>query len=142
MNGSAATAGVPDIRITPGDLDALRTLLQKLEGKRSVRSVAFLRSEIERAAVVEGTAPPDFAGLGSRVLFRDDEGRLRRHTLVLPGTAERYPDGLSVVTVTGAALLGLRPWQRMTYGMPDGRMRSIRILEVASGTGSGASRPC
>lgn len=135
MNSLMITGSTPNIRITSADLDILETLLGKLEGKRSVRTVAFLRSEIERATVVEETASQDFVGLGSTVLFRDDTGHTHRNTLTVPGDATPRPDGLSVMTVMGAALLGLRPGQGMTYETPDGRIRGVWVLEVTSGTG-------
>jgi transcription elongation GreA/GreB family factor len=135
MNGPIITGPAPDIRIMPGDPKVLETLLGRLEGRRPVRTVAFLRSGIERATVVEGTAARDFAGPGSTVLFRDDAGHTHRNTLAVPGDTTSRPDGLSVMTVMGAALPGPRPGQRMTCETPDGRMRSVCVLGVTSGSG-------
>lgn len=91
----------------------------------------FLLQELDRATKVpEAVLPADVVRLGSLVRFRDETGAVRTLRLVLDRAALRLPDTISVLTKTGAALLGLREGQSLAWIDPETGLCSVTILEV------------
>jgi hypothetical protein len=67
----------------------------------------------------------------SRVAFREDgHGDTTVATLTLPGERGLYQDAMSVLTPTGAALLGLSEGQSITFMAPDGHKKTIAVDKV------------
>ena len=134
MNRKALLGDPPPIRITPRDLGLLDTLLANLSQPAAV--IEYLQREVDRAAVTDsagdaqGDAQCTFVRLGTRVTFADDQGNRHTATLVPPNEASRRPDGISILTPVGAALLGLSEGQAITYGTLDGRTKPVRIVAI------------
>lgn len=130
MNRKALLGDPPPIRITPRDLGLLDTLLAHLSQPAAV--IEYLQREVNRAAVTDsaGNDQSAFVRLGTRVTFADDQGTRHTATLVPPNEASRRPDGISILTPVGAALLGLSEGQSITYGTLDGRTKTVRIVEI------------
>lgn len=90
----------------------------------------YLEHELDRAEVVAETTTP-VVRLGARVLYHD----LARPspveiTLVLPKDADITHGRVSVLTPVGAALLGLGEGSRITYSMPWGQERTLKVVKV------------
>jgi len=95
---------------------------------------ALLRDELERAVLVaDDDAPDAFVRLGSTVRYRDlVSGRERTVQIVAPALGDIEQNRLSVLTPTGAALVGLAQGARLRWAGEDGRPRGVQVLEVRS----------
>lgn len=94
-----------------------------------------LLDEMERARVVPDTKlNPDIVRMGSRVQYRTDEDDLRDVTLVYPINADISEGKVSVLTPVGAALIGLRTGQSITWEARDGRKNVLTVLSVIQTT--------
>jgi regulator of nucleoside diphosphate kinase len=131
MNRKMLLGDPPPIRITGPDLGRLDTLVANLS-RTSSAVVQFLEREIDRASLADpGDATP-FVRMRSRVRFADDDGNVRIATLVYPEELSDTPDGLSILTPVGAALLGVAAGQTISYQTRDGRTRTLAVLEIVS----------
>jgi regulator of nucleoside diphosphate kinase len=123
----------PDIQITLGNRERLGQVLADHAPIRSWRAVEFLVRELMRASVVsDDEIASDVVTMRSRVTFRSCDGASETVTLVYPGESHLYEDALSVLTPLGAALLGLSKGQAISFPKPQGGMRTITVLDVAS----------
>ncbi len=87
--------------------------------------------ELDRASVVPPEQlPPDVVRMGSCVRYRTDEGEQREVTLVYPSEADIDLNRVSVMTPIGAALIGLRKGQSITWLTRDGRKQMLTALRV------------
>jgi regulator of nucleoside diphosphate kinase len=87
--------------------------------------------ELDRASVVPlARLPPDVVRMGSRVRYRTDEGDQREVALVFPPEADIDQNRVSVMTPIGAALIGLRKGQSITWLTRDGRKQVLTVLRV------------
>ncbi len=73
--------------------------------------------------------PDGVVSIGARVRYRLGDQAFTR-TLLLPDEATLRPDGISVVTPLGTALLGLRVGDRMAFAGDNGR-RVVLVEQVA-----------
>ena len=88
-----------------------------------------LQDKLERAIVVSSeAAPADMVTMNSRVRYFDRDGE-HVVALVYPAAAG-VPGALSVLSASGAALLGLREGQEAAYAPPDGSLQRLRVDEV------------
>jgi regulator of nucleoside diphosphate kinase len=131
MNRKSVLGDPPQIYITGQDLSRLDGLLAAM-GSKNLRSLKFLREELDRAHLVDDMqAAKPFVHIGSRVLFRDEQGNTYRLTLSLPGRTSRNAGKISVLTPVGAALLGLSEGQSISYETPDHRVKTITVMHVS-----------
>ena len=87
--------------------------------------------ELDRASVVPAEQlPPDVVRMGSQVRYRTSEGEQREVTLVFPSEADIDLNRVSVMTPIGAALVGLRRGQSITWLTRDGRKQVLTVLRV------------
>ncbi|RUT29234.1 nucleoside diphosphate kinase regulator [Arsenicitalea aurantiaca] len=94
-----------------------------------------LLDEMERARVVaDASLNPNVVRMGSRVQYRTDEDDLKNVTLVYPIDADISESKVSVLTPVGAALIGLRPGQSITWQARDGRKNVLTVLSVIQST--------
>jgi regulator of nucleoside diphosphate kinase len=123
---------MPPIVVTDVDAERLRTTLEAHSTARDEPLVERLLDELDRATVVPACAvPADVVTMNSRVAYRDhDSGDLRTVTLVYPHEADSAQGRLSVVAPVGAALLGMRVGQRITWPLPGGRTRTLEVVAV------------
>ena len=113
---------LPQIYLTPEDMDRLLRLVESRPGKEAER----LERELVRANVVpREQMPQDVVTMNSRVLFENETTHERREvTLVYPGSADIDAGKISVLVPVGTALLGLQVGQSMIYA-PDYPRRSV-----------------
>ncbi|MBD8065918.1 nucleoside diphosphate kinase regulator [Devosia sp. PTR5] len=98
-----------------------------------------LLDEMERARVVPDTQlNPDIVRMGSRVQYRTDDDNRKTVTLVCPADADISEGKVSVLTPIGAALIGLRTGQSITWEARDGRKNVLTVLSVIQTTGARA----
>jgi regulator of nucleoside diphosphate kinase len=113
--------------------DAAR--LQDILSESSVATASeaeLLDDELARATIVPAESLPDgVVSMNSRVVFEDlDTGQRREIVLVYPREADISAGRVSVLTSLGSALLGLSVGQEITWPMPRGRQRRVRVLSV------------
>ena len=120
----------PSIAVSRTDLERIEALLDRQPAAQA-ESFAKLRAELDRANVVESSEmPAHTVSMNSTVTFEDeDNGEKLTRTLVYPAAAGA-PGTVSILAPVGSALLGLARGQEIDFPMPDGRKRSLRVLEV------------
>jgi regulator of nucleoside diphosphate kinase len=123
----------PNITLLAADHDRLSALAQTAM-YNDPDAAEMLTEELERAHVIDhGQVPRNTIRMGSDVLFRDDTTReVRRVTLVFPGEADIAQDKVSVLTPVGAALIGLRAGQSITWRTRSGELRRLTVLKVTN----------
>ena len=122
--------GDPPISILRNDLEKIENLLDSLH-RSYARISLFLQNEVMRADIVDDAGKGQFVRLGSHVSFTDEVGSLHAGTLFLPEESHpNPPDGISILTPVGCALLGLSPGQTIAYDTVDGRTKQITIQGV------------
>lgn len=90
-----------------------------------------LWDEMERARVVaDPKLPIDVVRMGSRVQYRTDRDEELEVVLVFPVAADISEGKISVLTPVGAALIGLRAGQSITWEARDGRKHALTVLAV------------
>lgn len=90
-----------------------------------------LMNELERARVVpDAKLPADIVRMGSHVQYRTDRDEVVDVTLVYPQEANITEGRVSVLTPVGAALIGLRTGQSITWESRDGRKHVLTVTSV------------
>jgi len=91
-----------------------------------------LLEEADRAVVLPADRlPPGVVGMGSHVEFRDEaSGEVRQVQLVYPGEADIARGRISVMTLIGAALIGLSEGQSISWPKRRGERRELTVLRV------------
>lgn len=125
----------PDIVVSTEDHRKLTELAHA--GINMASTVADdLLYELDRASVLPPEQlPADVVRMGSNVHYRTGEGDDRQVTLVFPAEADIAQNRVSVMTPIGAALIGLRIGQSITWITRDGRKQVLTVLEVHSPDG-------
>jgi len=94
----------------------------------------FLLYELDRARIVQDAMlPSDVARIGSVVRYKTIPGEERTVKLAMPHDVD--PAGgyrLSVTSAHGAALLGTRPDQVMTWQDTAGTLQRLRVIAVSN----------
>lgn len=121
----------PEIVLSTHDRDRLATLVHMRAGSAD-EVVELLDQEIGRARVVPPhELPPGVAAMGARLLYLDRQEDVRREALLTwPGAEGDDPSGLSVLTMTGCALLGLSCGQTIHWRTPGGAGAHVTLLKV------------
>jgi regulator of nucleoside diphosphate kinase len=65
-----------------------------------------------------------------RIHHRNDDDELREAFLVYPAEADLLESKISVLTPVGAALIGLRIGQSITWQAGDGSRHTLTVLSV------------
>lgn len=120
----------PDIVLSAHDHRRLTDLAHA--GINMASTVADdLLYELERADVLpDDQMPSDVVRMGCGVRYRTDDGGERDLTLVFPAEADIVHGRVSVMTPIGAALIGLRQGQSITWVARTGRKQMLTVLEV------------
>ncbi|MCC6951975.1 MAG: nucleoside diphosphate kinase regulator [Phycisphaerales bacterium] len=124
-----------NIHVTQQDMERLRALIAESSPRtggddRDRPYLATLGAELDRAVVVgPDEVPPDVVTMNSRVRLRDGR-RTWTMTLVFPEKADPEDDRISVLAPLGAAILGCRVGEPVTFRVPGGAERSCDILSV------------
>jgi len=101
--------------------------------KRFPEAAERLLAEADRAVVLPADRlPRGVVTMGSYVEFRDEEsGDVRCVQLVYPGEADIAQGRISVMTLIGAALIGLSAGQSITWPKRRGEHRRLTVLRAS-----------
>lgn len=119
----------PPVHVVAEEYESLADLV--CGAPRATPGLALLWQELQRAFVTPGgRVPADLVRMGSRVTFTD-VGRREARTVRLVHPADvLQPIRVSVTSLTGAALLGLRTGALFEWLQDDGEMRRLRVDAV------------
>lgn len=123
------------VYVTGQDMQRLRALITSAgsgggSDDRDRPYLVTLSAELDRAIVVAPEAlPADVVSMNSRVRLRDGR-RTWTMTLVFPENADPEAGSISVLAPLGAAILGCRVGQSVSFRVPGGTDRSCDILGV------------
>jgi transcription elongation factor GreA len=92
--------------------------------------ITQLEDLVRLAAVVDGPGADDGAGLGSTVRVSDDAGRTSEYVLIgrRGEASERHE--VTMASPVGKALWGSRRGDVVDVALPNGRSRTLRVLDV------------
>jgi regulator of nucleoside diphosphate kinase len=130
---------LPPICLVEADYELLCDLV--CSSARPTPGIELLWKELQRAVIVgPERAPSGLVRLRSVVSFTDVSRAARRAAqIVAPGEPEER-DGVSVVSSTGAALIGLRSGDTFRWQSDGGRIRVLRVDAVAEDPQQAARR--
>ena len=102
--------------------------------RRNPEAARLLLEEADRARLVpEARLPADVVALGSHVTFTDEaNGTTRSVQIVLPAEADIGKGRISILSLVGAGLIGLRAGQSIDWPVQDGRLRRLTVTEVTA----------
>jgi regulator of nucleoside diphosphate kinase len=120
------------IFISESEIQRLRAIVEQHLDGRDGDTAERLAAELDRAIVLDpARMPPDAVTIQSRVRYEEEQsGAVREVTLVYPTVADASAGRISVLAPVGAALLGLRPGDRIEWPLPAGRTAKFRIRAV------------
>lgn len=121
----------PPIQIRETDAERIGNLAIEAE-ERLPQVAELLLAEINRAKVVQDSRlPGDVVAMQSIVKFVDEASDAERTLqLVYPQAADIEAGRISILSLVGAGLLGLRPGQSIAWPDRAGKQRPLRIMEV------------
>lgn len=121
----------PLIQIRETDAERIGNLAIEAE-ERLPQVAELLLAEINRARIVQNSKlPADVVAMQSIVKFADEASGVERTLqLVYPQAADIEAGRISILSLVGAGLLGLRPGQSISWPDRAGKQRALRIIEV------------
>ena len=121
----------PLIQIRETDAERIGNLAIEAE-ERLPQVAELLLAEINRAKVVQDSRlPQNVVALQSTVKFLDEASGIERTLqLVYPQHADIAAGRISILSLVGAGLLGLKPGQSISWPDRAGKQRALRIMEV------------
>jgi len=116
------------ILITEKDLLRLKNILSFQKSDEFEN----LEIELERAKIItDANVPDDLVTMNSKFRFLNiQENKEMVITIVYPHESNFAEGKISVLASLGAALIGLREGQEINWMFPDGKTRTLKILEV------------
>lgn len=131
MPTTLSVSSQPQVFLSTADFGRLEALAAASLDKFPA-AAGLLLKEIDRAEVrPQAELPPDVVKMRSRVRFRDEAtGAVRRVQIVYPHEADIEADRISVLTLIGAALIGLQAGQSIDCPTVDGQTRALTVLGV------------
>lgn len=120
----------PSIRVSSTDFERIESLLDALPPDSP--GAQSLREELDRADVLAPQdMPPSVVTMRSTVRFQIDASpEMFCLTLSYPREMADVPDGISLLTPVGTALLGLSVGDSMDWPGPEGRLVRVNIADV------------
>jgi regulator of nucleoside diphosphate kinase len=120
----------PAIIVSSQDLERIETLLDSLPSDSPAAHA--LLEELDRADIVDPQdVPPTVVTMRSQVRFQIDEPRETFClTLAYPREMSDVPDGISLLTPIGTALLGLSVGDSIDWPRPDGQLVKVSIVDL------------
>ena len=121
----------PLIQIRETDAERIGNLAIEAE-ERLPQVAELLLAEINRARIVQDSRlAADVVAMQSIVKFADEASGVERTLqLVYPQAADIEAGRISILSLVGAGLLGLRPGQSISWPDRAGKQRALRIIEV------------
>jgi len=121
----------PPVHMIDSEADALTSLALGIEDRLPEVS-ALLLDEISRANIhTAERIPADVVTMRSTVTFTDEaSGAERSVQLVYPKDADISAGRISILTLIGAGLIGLREAQSIVWPDRSGHERVLRITRV------------
>ena len=111
-------------------------MAEGLPDQTSPLAVELLR-ELDRARVVDDRkVGAKTIRIGSRLVYKPDNGAARTITLVSPDRADIAQNRISVMTPIGAALIGLSEGQTIDWTDRSG-VEHLLVVEAVDNTGIG-----
>jgi regulator of nucleoside diphosphate kinase len=125
------------IMMTEQDLLRIKNILEFQNAEDFER----LEFELERAKIISASeVPADLVTMNTRVRYLNvQENKELIVTVVYPSEANSEEGKVSVLTPLGSALIGLRVGQEISWPFPDGKTKTLRILEVLAQSHSRSS---
>lgn len=119
-----------EVVITTADFDRLQGLIESSSSVLAT-GASSLREELQRGTVVAAReVPKGVVTMNSRVRVRHlDERVSKTYTVVYPEDVDIDRGKISVLAPIGAALLGARVGQEVTFNAPVGRRR-LRVEKI------------
>lgn len=116
------------ILITEKDL----TRIQHILSFQKSSDFENLEIELERAKVIsDDEVPSDLVTMNSKVKFLNvQENKEMTVTIVYPSDANFAEGKISVFASIGSALIGLRVGQEINWMFPNGKTKTLKILEI------------
>lgn len=117
------------ISITEKDYLRLRALIKNFEDE-----AAELDLELDTANIISSEdAPSDLVTMNSKVHYINLSDQ-KEHTveIVYPKDADTHAGKVSILAPIGTALLGLRKGQSISWKLPSGKVKELRVLGVFS----------
>ncbi|MEQ8407552.1 MAG: nucleoside diphosphate kinase regulator [Gammaproteobacteria bacterium] len=110
--------------------DALVALLKKVDSSEFEK----LFDELDAATVVaDSDMPDDIVRMNSLVTYLDESSNSTSVVkLVYPGESDSRVQVVSVLAPIGAALIGLREGESISWPMPNGHAKTLRVLKVGT----------
>lgn len=123
---------VSPIQVTREDMERLRAVVDRYSDSPESAAAEMLEAELDRARVVaQDELPPDVVSMRSSIVYEDvDSGERREAILVYPDEADIEHSLISVLAPIGTALLGLSVGQSISWPVPGGRTRTVRVVSV------------
>lgn len=120
----------PSVIVSSQDLERIESLLDTLPPESA--AAQSLLGELDRADIVAPEdMPPSVVTMRSTVRFQLDEPpETFCLTLSYPKEMPDVPDGISLLTPIGTALLGLSAGDSIDWPRPDGQLVKVRIVDV------------
>jgi regulator of nucleoside diphosphate kinase len=122
----------PPVMLSTTNVERLASLASSA-ARRSPEVAERLLAEIDRAQLLSPEElPADVVAMYSHIEYRDEgTGATRQVQLVYPHEADIALGRISVLTLVGAALLGLRAGGSILWPKQDGQERRLAILRVS-----------
>lgn len=91
-----------------------------------------LELELDRAKIItDNEVPPDLVTMNSKVKFLNKQDNKEMvATIVYPADSDFVDGKISVLASLGSAIIGLREGQEINWMFPDGKTRTLKILEI------------
>ncbi len=117
------------IYVTEKDYMRLRNLLDSFHGE----DYEDLEIELDRAGVLtDAEVPRDLITMNSTVRYLNvQDNKELTISLVYPKDANFNEGKISILAPLGSAIFGLKVGQEINWMFPDGKTRTLRILEVS-----------
>jgi regulator of nucleoside diphosphate kinase len=131
MTTPRQTTARPPIQLCETDAERISNLAMDTE-MRMPQVAELLLAEISRAKLVrDARLAPDVVSMMSTVRFIDDASGVERTLkVVYPHDADIEAGRISIMSLVGAGLIGLRAGQSISWPDRSGHERSLRIIEV------------
>lgn len=116
--------------ISNDDFQKITSLIRSSNNETAV----LLEEELGRAAIVaDEQLPSDVVAMNSIVKFVDLESKKESTvTLVFPQDANVEEHKVSVLAPIGAALIGLKVGHTISWPLPNGKERQIKVVSVTN----------